>query len=101
MDLYRADRAGYPVDARLNVSDQHVTRFKTIPYRANTLVMWLNTPRSLHGVSPRPPTDVPRRYINILAESYSLDSDGFFPVRQSRLTRGIAAIKRAAGFRDA
>jgi hypothetical protein len=101
LELYRASSPRYPVDARLNVNSRHVTCVKTVPYRANTLVMWLNTARSLHGVSPRPPTDVPRRYINILAESYSLDSDGFFPVYQDRLTRGIAAIKRAAGFRDA
>jgi hypothetical protein len=101
LDLYRANKPNYPVDARLNVDERYVTVVKTIPYRANTLIMWLNTSRSLHGVSPRPPTDVPRRYVNILGESYSLNTDGFFPVSQSLLTRGIAAIKRATGFRDA
>jgi hypothetical protein len=101
LDLYRSTRSRYPVDARLNVAERYVTRFKTIPYRPNTLIMWLNTPQSLHGVSPRPVTDVPRRYVNILAESYRLESDGFFSVRQGIFTRGIAAVKRATGFRNA
>ena len=101
LDLYRPKIPGYPVDTRLNVKDRYVIPFKTIPYRANTLIMWLNTPRSLHGVSPRPPTDVPRRYVNILAESYNLEPDGFFVPHKSLVARGVSAVKRVAGFRDA
>jgi len=100
LDLYRPKKPHYPTNAQLNVDERHVERFATIPYRANTLIMWLNTPRSLHGVSPRPVTSVSRRYVNFLAESYTLKPDGFFSVTQSGVTRGLAALKRAVGFRD-
>jgi hypothetical protein len=46
-------------------------RFKrlwTIPYRTNTLVLFLNTPWSLHGVTPRQATRHPRYFINFLGE---------------------------------
>ena len=100
LDLYRPTTPRYPTNAQLNVDERHVERFATIPYRPNTLIMWLNTPRSLHGVSPRPVTNVSRRYVNFLAESYTLKPDGFFSVKQSGITRGLAALKRAVGFRD-
>ena len=41
---------------------------RTIPYQANTLVMFLNTPQSLHGVTPRGTTSVARYFINLLGE---------------------------------
>ena len=41
---------------------------RKIPYRANTLVMFLNTPQSLHGVTPRGTASVPRYFINLLGE---------------------------------
>ena len=41
---------------------------RTIPYQANTLVMFLNTPQSLHGVTPRSATSCPRYFINLLGE---------------------------------
>lgn len=41
----------------------------TIPYEKNTMVFFLNTPDSIHGVSPRRKTDQYRRYINITAEA--------------------------------
>ncbi len=41
---------------------------KRIAYRANRLVLFLNSPWSVHGVAPRPPTPHVRRYINFLCE---------------------------------
>ena len=41
---------------------------RTIPYQANTLVMFLNTPQSLHGVTPRSATSCPRYFINLVGE---------------------------------
>lgn len=37
-------------------------------YQANTLVFFLNSPRSLHAVSPRSPTPLTRRHINFCAD---------------------------------
>lgn len=100
LEFYRSRQPNYPVDGRLNINKKYVEHCATIPYRANSLVMWLNTPRSLHGVSPRPATNVPRRYINVLAESYTLNKEGFFPLHQPLVTRGLASLKRRLGFRD-
>ena len=49
-------------------------------YAPNTLVMWLNTPKALHGVTPRAITETPRRYINFVADCYGLASDVLFDV---------------------
>lgn len=40
---------------------------KVIAYRANRFVALVNSPDSVHGVTPRPPTEWPRRYVNIVA----------------------------------
>ena len=40
---------------------------KTIAYAANRYVAFVNSAHSIHGVTPRPPTDVYRRYINTVA----------------------------------
>ena len=56
----------------LFLDDAWVEPVGTIPYRRNRLVVLVNTPASLHGVSPRGVTSVPRRYINILGEATHL-----------------------------
>ncbi|MEL7044850.1 MAG: 2OG-Fe(II) oxygenase [Pseudomonadota bacterium] len=40
-----------------------------IPYRPNTAVFMLNTPDSVHGVSPRSPSPRPRRFVNFVLET--------------------------------
>lgn len=37
----------------------------TVPYRANTMILFLNTHDTLHGVTPRQGANAFRRYINI------------------------------------
>lgn len=37
----------------------------TVPYRANTMILFLNTVDSLHGVTPRLNANCVRRYVNI------------------------------------
>lgn len=39
-----------------------------VPYSPNTLACFVNSPQSVHGVSPRGPSTKPRRYINFIAE---------------------------------
>jgi hypothetical protein len=50
------------------VMPTRIVAAKRIPYRANRLVLFLNSPASVHGVAPRPVTPHCRRYINILCE---------------------------------
>jgi hypothetical protein len=44
--------------------DDSVEYVKTVKYEANTLFVWLNSPTSIHGVSPRQPTARPRKLCN-------------------------------------
>lgn len=100
LGLYRARTERYSFDGQLDLDDRYVERIKEIPYRPNTLVMWLNTPRSLHGVSPRSVTDVPRRYVNFISECYRLSTDGFFPIRRSLVDTAIIRARKLVGLRD-
>lgn len=45
-----------------------VKTVETARYRANTLVLFLNSPRSIHAVSARTPSDLTRRHINFCCD---------------------------------
>ncbi len=51
-----------------SIMPTRVVAVKRIAYRANRFVLFLNSPRSVHAVAPRPPTPHVRRYINFLCE---------------------------------
>lgn len=70
LELYRF-RDGQPQferDSR-RVPDDRVEAFCTIPYAKNTLVFFLHSPYSVHGVSPRSATPYARRHVNLVAEA--------------------------------
>lgn len=50
------------------VPDDAVDAVDRVLYRANTLILIINSPFALHGVTPRQPTPHIRRYFNFLAE---------------------------------
>jgi len=47
------------------VNPDHVAPSGTVPYRANTMILFLNTHDTIHGVTPRIGATCVRRYINI------------------------------------
>lgn len=55
-------KGGRPVDSSFE------NPVKTIPYQANTFVMFLNLPKSVHGVTKRKNAKLSRRSVNIIAE---------------------------------
>lgn len=83
LNLYRLTDERYFHDRKLNVPEQFIEAVDQVPYRPNTIILWLNTPRSLHGVTPRSITDVPRRFVNFIGESYVTQPMGFFPVKRT------------------
>jgi hypothetical protein len=99
LDLLRLRAARYAFDDRLSLDDAAVERFDTVRYGRNVLVSWLNTERSLHAVTPRAPSPVIRRYVNLIVESYRVPG-GFFPIRRSRLDRARTALRHALGLGD-
>ncbi len=88
-------------DRQRDIADRYVEPVATVPYRANTLVMMLNTSRSIHGVSPRAMTNHPRQYVNFHAETYRLSADGFFPIRRSLGGLVATRLRRLVGARNA
>ncbi len=82
LDLYAWRRA--PRFLKHRVLEHDVERVATVPYAANTYVAFVNSPRAVHGVSPRDPTTVPRRYVNFVAE---VPGRAFEPPQMGRLQR--------------
>jgi len=70
LELYRVKPGQRPVARGSRVKPETVEVAERVAYAPNTLVMWLNSPLAIHGVSPRSVTPVPRRYINFLGECY-------------------------------
>lgn len=82
LDIYDWRREPRFVKHRTLMRD--VELVKTVPYRANSYLCFVNSPEAVHGVSPRDTTDVPRRYINFIAE---LPVKAFEPKQLGRLQR--------------
>ena len=66
--LYRFRGAERAYDALRFVDERLVEPVKVIPYAANRAVFFVHSPEALHGVTPRPVTNVPRLHVNFLAE---------------------------------
>jgi hypothetical protein len=69
LELYRP--AGPETFTRFegqHVPDDAVELVETVEYAHNTLVIFLNSVRSLHGVTPRSVTDVPRYLVNLVCQ---------------------------------
>ncbi len=68
LELYRFRGDERAWDEHSRVPPELVERMTTIPYRANTLAFFINSARSLHGVSPRSVTPWPRLHVNFVGE---------------------------------
>lgn len=65
-EIYRWRRS--PRFVKHRALDRDVEKVKTVPYAANAYACFLNSEQAVHAVSPRGVTNVPRRYINFIAE---------------------------------
>jgi hypothetical protein len=68
LELYTPGGEPLTFDALNGTPRSTVRRVRTYPYRHNLLVLPLNTPRALHGVSPRGQTAWPRYHLHLVAE---------------------------------
>jgi hypothetical protein len=66
--IYPADRSVRVAELPAEIHSRSVRTVRTAPYRANTLVLFLNSPRSIHSVTPRSATPLTRRHINFCAD---------------------------------
>lgn len=81
-DIYRWRRE--PRFIKHRSMDRDVELVKTLTYAPNSYACFVNSPRAVHGVSPRAITNLPRRYINFIAE---LPFKAFEPKQLNRLQR--------------
>jgi hypothetical protein len=77
--LYRPKNVPPPFDTPTTVPESELEPVKTIPYQKNTAVFFMNSPWSIHGVSVREGTDIPRRLVNLVAGCYTMPRKAFFP----------------------
>ena len=75
LEVCEAVKPIYPNERSIKISQlpaevdaSLVKTVRTGQYKANTLVLFLNSPKSLHAVSPRSPTPLTRRHINFCAD---------------------------------
>jgi hypothetical protein len=50
------------------IKEKYVEPVARVPYARNTLIFFLNTPDSLHGVTPRSPSSHTRQFVNLVGE---------------------------------
>jgi len=53
---------------KLQIDEEYVEVCATVPYKANTLVMFLGTNLSFHAVTPREPSEFIRNFVSIAGE---------------------------------
>ncbi len=69
LQIYRSKEGKqYQYGYDKNIDDDEFDLVETVPYKKNLLVLALNTPNAVHGVSPRSSMDVPRYFLNLVAE---------------------------------
>jgi len=65
-EIYRWRRS--PRFIKHRALDRDVEKMRTVQYAANAYACFVNSEQAVHAVSPRGVTNVPRRYINFIAE---------------------------------
>lgn len=98
LELYRVTDGRAVYDGERQLPCEAVSTARAVPYRSNTLVLFLNTPRSVHGVTPRGATDCPRWFINLVGEMsvplFGLPIPADAPAERSRWRRLSSWIGR-------
>jgi len=85
-------KAGTPhVFIERDVDPSDTERCATVPYRANTLVIFINSPESLHAVTPRHATALSRRLVNIVGRVPRSVPEGLFERPQKKGFKALAA----------
>lgn len=71
----------------MEISSDKVDVVSTIKYEPNTLVLFLNTYKSIHSVSQRSPTPIPRKHINFTADIFNLPGEGLFNIKHKPIKK--------------
>jgi hypothetical protein len=77
--LHRVKQPPPQFETPTTISEDQLEPVHTIRYGRNTAVFFLNSPLSIHSVTVRTGTNVPRRLVNLVAGLYTLQSKGLYP----------------------
>jgi hypothetical protein len=94
LEFFRLKRGRYPRPKPGKISADEVELVDRIAYATNRLVLFLNTPVSLHGVTPRSVSPLPRRYINLLGECYAGKAADFFITPEPRAPQWYRRLRQ-------
>lgn len=83
-ELLRPNRPGYPRPKPSRIDAETVSSITSIPYAANTMVMFVNSPNAIHRVTPRSVTPSSRRFVAIMGECYGGKAPDFFIAPETR-----------------
>lgn len=79
--IYRYKRKDYRFHGKAELNERYVEKVGQVPYERNTLVFFINSINSVHGVTARSASSRPRRLVNIIGE---FPAKGLF-----RIPRGL------------
>lgn len=79
-NIYPSDRQIKVDHLPMELNQDKVTVSNVAEYEANTLVLFINSKKSIHAVTPRTATPVPRKHINFTADLFALKNDALFEV---------------------
>lgn len=66
-------------DTPTTIPEDQLETVQSVEYGRNTVVFFMNSPVSVHSVSVRSGTTIPRRLVNLVAGLYTLRSKGLYP----------------------
>lgn len=84
LTFHRLKQPGYPRPKASRIDASTVTEIATVPYAANTLVLFVNAPQAIHSVSPRSVSPATRRFVAIMGDCYGGRVPDFFTAPETR-----------------
>ncbi len=99
LEFYRLRRGTYPRPKAARIDLDEVEPIERVPYAGNTLVLFVNSPRAIHGPTERSVTETPRRYMNFVAECYRGRIPDFFTAPETRSPYWWRQLRRAVARR--
>ena len=74
-------------DMGFQIKENFIEKIKVLKYESNTAIIWVNSPRAIHGVTPREPSPNSRRLIYLSGRvGKKCFPDGIFPNAKQKLT---------------
>lgn len=77
--LHRVTNPPPQFDTPTTIPEDQLEPVRTIRYGRNTAVFFMNSPISIHSVTVRTGTAIPRRLVNLVAGLYTLRNKGLYP----------------------